>query len=187
MSELRELIEDVVKLKDALLIVITFAVGSFFLGYDWKHPEPQGPKESPRTLARDVGIATCKASEVASDFFHDSALILKQDMAEKKSRVFVAESGELHGYDPFTWTLELYPESSMYGLNVRSAYLQRTDVNLGFYHPLRWRRQGGQFPIVVPPSEANEKIFVLLAISGDREIPTDCKRLLKTTVGPPTQ
>ncbi len=187
MSELRELIEDIVKLKDALLIVITFAVGSFFLGYDWKHPEPQRPKESPRTLARGVEIATCKVSEVASDFFHDSALILKQDMGEKKSRVFVAESDELRGYDPFTWTLELHPEFSTYGLHVRSAYLQRTDDNLGFYYPLRWRRQGGQLPVVVPPSEANEKIFVLLAISGDQEIPTDCKRLLKTTVGPPTQ
>jgi hypothetical protein len=183
MSPLRQLWKEIVELKDAILIVIGFAVGPFFLGYEWRHPELHGPKESPQS----VEIASCKVSEVASSFFHDGAIILKQDMGKKKSRVFVAESDELHGYNPFTWTVELYPEFPTYGLLLKSAYVQRTSDNLAYFHPLRSQRQGAQYPVSVPPSEANEKIFVLLAISGDQEIPIDCRRLLKTTVGPPTQ
>jgi hypothetical protein len=183
MAPITPLLKKIIQRMDEFGIVAGLLAATFIAGYEWKHPKLQGPKKSPRS----VEIATCEDSEVAPSFFHDGALILKQDIGEKKSRVFVVESDELHGYNPFTWTLELYPEFPTYGLLVKSAYLHRTNDSLAFYHPLRWQRQGGQFPVSVPPSEAKEKILVLLAISGDQEIPTDCKRLVKATVGPPTE
>jgi hypothetical protein len=156
-------------------------------------PQPQVSIEVPQTATvprnspQRVEIAACRASDKIPDFFHDAAIILKQDMGEKKSRVFLAESEELDRYNALTWTIELSPEFSSYGLHIRSVHLKRISTPLDFYHPLSWQRQGERFPVDVPAPESKDSIFVLLAISGDQEIATDCKRLLKTSVGPPTQ
>lgn len=172
-----------------VVAIIALCSISFGLGFKWRtpaQPEQTHSVEVPRTLPQKVDIATCRISNTAAGFFHDSAIILKQDMGAKKSRVFLAESEELGRYNPFTWTVELWPEFSSYGLHTRSVYLRRIGSPLEFYHSLTWQRQGSRFPVDVPMSESNDRILMLLAISGDQEITADCKRLLKTTVGPPT-
>jgi hypothetical protein len=117
--------------------------------------------------------------------FHDTAIILKEDMGTQNSQVFVANSAKLGRYGQFTWVVERVPEMTMYTPQMRSAYLERTDITGEFYHPLRWRREGERFSIDVPDSEPMDKVVVLIALSSTQEIPSDCTRVLQATVAPP--
>lgn len=176
-----ELLRQIVGLKDAIQIVVVFAIGSFYAGYNWKTPQP----DQPRTLVRKLDIATCKAHDANSPIFHDSAISLKEDMGNQKSEVFVASSAQLGRYGQFTWVVERVREMTMYTPHMRSAYLLRTDVTGEFYRPLRWRREGETFSIDVPDSEPTDKVVLLIALSSTQEIPSECTRLLQATVAPP--
>jgi len=182
-----ELLRQIVDLKDAIQIVVVFAVAAFYLGFNWKTPEPV----QPRVLVRQLEIGSCKAPDPNSIIFHDAAITLKEDMGQQKARVFVAESKELERYGRFVWIIERVPELSAYTLHVRSAYLEHRNGTANFYQPLTWRRGGERFSIDVPDSESMDTVAVLVGISSDisstQDIPTDCTRVLQTTVGPPVR
>ena len=176
-----ELLRQIVELKDAIQIVVLFAVGVFYLGFNYNTPQ----SDQPRISIRKLDIASCNMPDANSPVFHDSAIVLKEDMGDQKSRVFSVASATLAHSGEFTWIVERVPEITMYTAQMRSAYLERTSRAGYFYHPLKWSREGERFSIDVPESEPTDKVILLIALSGTQEIPSDCSRVLQTSVTPP--
>lgn len=189
MHPLSQLVRDIVRLKDAIVIVVGFSVGSFYLGYNW--PTPTDPQQ-PRMIASRVEISSVKAGGSALQgtplFLQDHMLKLRQEQPE--AVVSVVESQELSRYEHFRWIVFLTQDfQSNFGLSARAAYLMSPGQQSPEFIPLN--TSGGHGPpyreiaIELPRSEKTDRIAVVLSIypiTPQAKFLGDIKRMLDSRV-----
>jgi hypothetical protein len=189
MGTISELWEDIVRIKDAILIVIGFAVGSFYLGYEWKRPLPPEP---PLLIATSVEISAVRSG---GDTFQETP-IFEQDHLRRLQEehpdgiVTLISSVPLSHYQHFHWIVSIAPDfQSDFALSARGAYrIVSGQQPITFSSLDQSGRRGPPYreiEVEVLPSQQGDRIVVPLCIyptAPQAKWLTDIKRMLTTRV-----
>lgn len=173
----------------SFLIIILLAAGSLIaLGkgvYDgWRTPATPSTDHNPpqqKTPASNVQIESSEALGPSSPhqlkFMGAHWHLLDRDRPKDKSnfRAFVVKSTSIPspGHQRFYWSIRTKPHQQDLVSNLGAAYLQRKVGTRYFYESLVF--EADKERINVPETEGEDRIIVLLSLSGNREIPSDVR------------
>jgi len=189
MHPLLQQIKGIVGIMDAVLIVLGFSGGAFYLGYGWEHPLPQ---EAPRTTVTSIDISAvqsgAEAYRGALAFLSDSLYKLQDEHPD--GIVGIATSAELGHYEHFRWVVSIAPDfQSDFAISVRGVYLTQSDQESASFAPLNFSgREGPPYrgiAVDVPSPEKGTRILVSFSVyrtTPQAKLLSDIKRMLTAHV-----